>query len=84
MERSTPTGKSSFEFVVVPCVPCVRARRSCVGEREGLMLVLLEVPQHKCFTLRPCPSVVRVVPPVARLVLIGCPAGCPACPDHGV
>ena len=66
--RRSPTGKSSFEFVLVPCV---RARRSCVGQREGFTLLWLGVRQHKC--LPP----VRLSSGCPR-----CPAGGPRCPDH--
>ncbi len=49
VERSPPTGKSSFEFVLVPCVPCVRARRSCAGGREEITPPSLGAIQDKCF-----------------------------------
>ena len=73
MERSPPTRKSSFEFVLVPCV---RARRSCVGEREELLPPSLEGFGHKCLP----PGVVARVPAGGPLVSRRWPAGVPWCP----
>ena len=69
VERSPPAGKSSFEFVLVPCV---RARRSCEGGREEFTLLSLGVRQHKCCAPGACQAVARIVPSVARR----CPVGC--------
>ena len=76
VERSPPTGKSSFEFVLVPCV---RARRSCVGQRQGFTPLWLGVRQHECFPL----WVVSRLPTLSRRWLDSVARGCPHCPAGG-